>query len=237
MTDDNRLESEKPALRDVSLSIEAGKRLGICGRSGRSDQHLKIHASTHFESMKLTSDIGKSSFVASLFRMTYIRQGRVLIDGTDTGQCPLSSVRSSINAIPQDPFFTEGTFRSNVDPFEASTDSEIEQALRKVRMWDEVQNNGGLDNAMKPESFSQGQKQFISLARVLLRRCRIVVLDEVTSSLDSETEKLVWEVLQDAFKGAPSSPSPISSRRSGLSTALLFWTMAKWLSAPTPPRC
>ncbi|KAF6806955.1 ABC multidrug transporter [Colletotrichum musicola] len=195
------LGSEKPALRDVSLAIKAGKKLGICGRSGRSDHHPKIHAPTHFGSIKLTSDSGKSSFVASLFRMTDIRQGRVLIDGTDITECPLSSLRSSINAFPQDPFFTEGTFHSNVGPYETSSDSEIQHALRKVCMWDEVQNNDGLGSAMKPESFGQGQKQLFSLARALLRRCRIVVLDEVTSSLDSEPENLVWAVLQDAFEG------------------------------------
>ncbi|PNY24634.1 Multidrug resistance-associated protein 1 [Tolypocladium capitatum] len=168
------------SLKDINLVIEAGERIGICGRSGS----------------------GKSSFLASLFRMLDIRGGSIAIDSVDPKIIPLSTLRSRINAIPQDPFFLPGTVRLNADPYRTAPDASIIEALRRVQLWDKVQGIGGLDSELKPDSLSQGQKQLFSLARAMLRpRCSIVVLDEVTSSLDFETEKLMLEVLQEAFNG------------------------------------
>lgn len=114
--------------------------------------------------------------------MLDVRRGRIVIDSVDIGECPLSALRSSINVIPQDPFFIEGTFRANLDPYEkVSSDAAIEQALKKLHLWDEVQAQGGLDGEMKPENFSQGQKQLLSLGRAMLRHSKIVIVDEVTS--------------------------------------------------------
>ncbi|KAK2740272.1 ABC multidrug transporter [Colletotrichum kahawae] len=117
--------NENLALKNVNLVIEAGQKVGICGRIG------------------------------------------------------------SINAIPQDPFVTSGTFREVLDPYETSPDHTIEEALRKVKLFEHVLSHGGLSDNVKPESLSQGQKQLLSLARAILRRCRIVVLDEVTSRLET----------------------------------------------------
>ncbi|KND91185.1 Multidrug resistance-associated protein 1 [Tolypocladium ophioglossoides CBS 100239] len=175
------------SLKDINLVIEAGEKIGICGRSGS----------------------GKSSFLASLFRMLDIRGGSITIDSVDLKTIPLSTVRSRINAIPQDPFFLPGTVRMNADPYHTAPDASIVQALRRVQLWDKIQELGDLDSELKPDSLSQGQKQLFSLARAMLRpRCSIVVLDEVTSrtdsndgSLDFKTEKLMLEVLQEAFNG------------------------------------
>ncbi|KAH0428389.1 ABC multidrug transporter [Colletotrichum camelliae] len=179
--------NENLALKNVNLVIEAGQKVGICGRSGS----------------------GKSSLIASLFRLLDVREGKLVIDSTDISDYSLSKLRSSINVIPQDPFVTSGTFREVLDPYEASPDHAIEEALHKVKLFDYVQSHEGLGGNVKPESLSQGQKQLLSLARAILRRCRIVVLDEVTSrltrfadnSLDLETEQLMWGVLQEEFRG------------------------------------
>ncbi|KAF4899270.1 ABC transporter atnG [Colletotrichum fructicola] len=173
------LSNENLALKNVNLVIEAGQKVGICGRSGS----------------------GKSSLVASLFRLLDVRRGKIVIDTNDIKDYSLSNLRSSINAIPQDPFVTGGTFREVLDPYGASPDHAIEEALRKIKLIEHVQDHGGLGGSVKPESLSQGQKQLLSLARAILRRCRIVVLDEVTSSLDLETEQLIWGVLQEEFRG------------------------------------
>ncbi|KAF4858699.1 ABC transporter atnG [Colletotrichum siamense] len=173
------LSNENLALKNVNLIIEAGQKVGICGRSGS----------------------GKSSLIASLFRLLDVREGKLVIDANDISDYSVSTLRSSINAIPQDPFITSGTFREVLDPYESSSDAAIEEALRKVNLFEHVQNNGGLDGNVAPEALSQGQKQLLSLARAIMRRWRIVVLDEVTSSLDLDTEQLIWRVLQEEFRG------------------------------------
>ncbi|KAF4925460.1 ABC transporter atnG [Colletotrichum viniferum] len=173
------LSNENLALKNVNLVIEAGQKVGICGRSGS----------------------GKSSLIASLFRLLDVREGKLVIDANDISDYSVSTLRSSINAIPQDPFITSGTFREVIDPYKSSSDAAIEEALRKVNLFEHVQNNGGLDGNVAPEALSQGQKQLLSLARAIMRRWRIVVLDEVTSSLDLETEQLIWRVLQEEFRG------------------------------------
>ena len=105
-----------------------------------------------------------------------------MVDSVDIRSLALSTVRSRINAIPQDAIFVPGTVRMNADPYGAASDSAIEEALRRVRLWENMQASGGLESEMKPDSLSQGQKQLFSLARAMLRpRCSIVILDEVTS--------------------------------------------------------
>ncbi|EQB44717.1 hypothetical protein CGLO_16496 [Colletotrichum gloeosporioides Cg-14] len=173
------LSNENLALKNVNLVIEAGQKIGVCGRSGS----------------------GKSSLVASLFRLLDVRQGKIVIDTNDINDYSLSNLRSNINAIPQDPFITSGNFREVLDPYGTSPDHTIQEALRKVKLFEYVQSHGGLEGSVKSESLSQGQKQLLSLARAILRRCSIVVLDEVTSSLDLETEQLIWDVLQEEFRG------------------------------------
>ncbi|KAK3196535.1 hypothetical protein K4F52_000417 [Lecanicillium sp. MT-2017a] len=173
-------DAEEMALKGVNLTIQPGERIGICGRSGS----------------------GKSTFLTSLLRLVDIRRGGVSIDGIDIRSVQLSSLRSRINAIPQDPFFLPGTFRSNISPYETSSDGAIEEALRRVHLWDKVEQSGGLDGELKPDEMSQGEKRLFSMARAILRRdCKIVMLDEVSSSLDFETEKLIVQVLKEAFQG------------------------------------
>ncbi|KAJ5806253.1 uncharacterized protein N7503_003855 [Penicillium pulvis] len=165
-------------LRDLNLSIKPGQKIGICGRSGS----------------------GKSSLLATLFRLLEIDpQGRVLIDGVDIAKIPRQVTRTALNAIPQEPFFTHGTVRANMDPSNANNHEEIERALRRVELWNIIEAKGGLDAALDANFFSHGQRQLFCLARALLRKSKIVVLDEVTSNVDVVSDALMQRVIREEF--------------------------------------
>lgn len=167
-------------LKNVSMEIRAGEKIGICGRSGS----------------------GKSSLLMTLFRMLEIPSSNsILVDGVDIATIPRQTVRSRFNAIPQDPFFMKGNIRFNASPECSGTerDEAIIAALKKVQLWSVVQRKGGLDVELETETFSHGQRQLFCLARALLRRSKIVVMDELSSSIDVATDRLIQKVIRDEF--------------------------------------
>lgn len=126
----------------------------------------------------------------------------VLVDGIDVVKVNRQTVRSRINAIPQDPFFMVGTIRLNVSPNNTHSDVEIITALSKVDLWSTVESKGGLDAHLEPEFFSHGQRQLFCLARAILHQSRIIVLDEVSNSIDVATDRLVQRVIREEFRDA-----------------------------------
>ncbi|KAF7856278.1 hypothetical protein EAF04_009806 [Stromatinia cepivora] len=169
-----------PVIHNLNLSIKPGEKIGICGRSGS----------------------GKSSLIAALFRMLEIHPGSsILIDGIDISTLPRQTVRARLNAIPQDPFFLRSTIRTNADPYHLHPDTTIISALEKVQLWSLISSKGGLEAQLDTEFFSHGQRQLFCLARAILRGGRIIVLDEATSSVDSETDKLMQRVIREVFEG------------------------------------
>ncbi|XP_071784198.1 ATP-binding cassette sub-family C member 9-like isoform X1 [Asterias amurensis] len=170
-----------PVLRDVTVTFRPGHKIGICGRTGA----------------------GKSSLTLALLRVIDIYKGRVLIDGVDIKSIPLTTLRSEISIIPQDPVLFTGTIRKNLDPVgQVSDDEELWGALGIAQLRDVVSSlDGGLDSAISEggENFSVGQRQLFCLARAFLRKSRILIMDEATASIDLETDKVLQGVVTNAF--------------------------------------
>ena len=124
---------------------------------------------------------GKSSLLATLSRALELEHGSILVDDVDIASIPRGCLRSKILNVPQEPFVTPGSIRENIDPLGLLADDELIIILKSVCLWGALEANDGLDSDAKKTSFSAGQLQLLSLARVMVQRGRIVVMDEVAS--------------------------------------------------------
>ncbi|ODA76961.1 hypothetical protein RJ55_07478 [Drechmeria coniospora] len=170
--------SEEPVLKEISFDIKAGEKVAICGRTGS----------------------GKSSLVSTLLRMLDVDSGKICIDGVDISTIPRQVVRARLNTLPQEPFFLHGSVRENLDFAETASDERIEEVLRTVGLWEIIESRGGLDEDLD-DTLSQGQRQLFCLARAMIKPGNILIMDEATSSVDSETDELMQRVVRDEFKG------------------------------------
>ncbi|KAL3299574.1 ABC transporter [Colletotrichum asianum] len=168
-----------PVLKKLSLAIGGGQHVAICGRSGS----------------------GKTSLIMTLLQMTDMKEGRIDIDGVDVSTLLQSELRACINVIPQDPFLMPGTIRFNLNPYGNSLDDDrLVEVLGRVGVWSLVQDQGGLDAKMNVNAWSAGQKQLLCLARAMLRQSKILILDEAMSSVDSETEAIMQDIVDSDFR-------------------------------------
>lgn len=170
-------DADTVVVKDVSLSIPAGSKVGICGRSGS----------------------GKSSFLLSLLRLLDTSAGTISIDGRDLQQMSTRSVRSNITALPQEVMLLPGSIRSNLDPRVLFPDAKIVAALEMVGLQSITLGPKGLDIDVADLSLSHGQRQLLAVARALLHPSKVLVMDEITASLDEDTERQILSTVHAAF--------------------------------------
>ncbi|NXY52739.1 MRP1 protein, partial [Callaeas wilsoni] len=168
-------------LKNINVTINGGEKIGIVGRTGA----------------------GKSSLTLGLFRINEAAEGEIIVDGINIAKIGLHDLRFKITIIPQDPVLFSGSLRMNLDPFDQHSDEDIWRSLELAHLKNFVSSLPDKLNhecAEGGENLSVGQRQLVCLARALLRKSKILVLDEATAAVDLETDKLIQSTIKSQFE-------------------------------------
>ncbi|CAF1430978.1 unnamed protein product, partial [Adineta ricciae] len=174
--------SVEPVLKNIHVEINPREKIGIIGRTGA----------------------GKSSLFKSLFRFpnrSYI-EGEIRIDDVDISRITLDQLRSNLSIIPQQSILFSGTLRYNLDPFNQHSDEECWTVLEDVQLKEFVKKySAGLQMMIneRGENLSFGQCQLICIARAILRKTKILLIDEGTANVDYETDQIIQNVIATKF--------------------------------------
>lgn len=167
-------------LKGISLTINGGEKIGVVGRTGS----------------------GKSTLIQVFFRLLEPYAGTIIVDGVDICKLGLHDLRSRFGIIPQEPVLFEGTVRSNIDPLGLYSDDEIWKSLERCQLKEVVSAKPEkLDSSVvdSGDNWSVGQRQLLCLGRVMLKRSKILFMDEATASVDSQTDAVIQKIIRQDF--------------------------------------
>ena len=176
------------SLKKINIELNPGEKIGIIGRTGS----------------------GKSSLTLSLFRIIEAFEGKIEIDGFDIHDVPLKKLRRSLSIVPQEPFLLEGTLKTNLDPLNLYSELEIDEVLKNVKLYEMLEHDSankdtvfnGINTEIKEygNNLSFGCRQLLCVARAILRKSKVIILDEATSSVDQKTEDIITNAVDTMFK-------------------------------------
>jgi ATP-binding cassette subfamily C (CFTR/MRP) protein 1 len=168
------------ALKNLNLIIQPHEKIGVVGRTGS----------------------GKSTLCLCVFRILEPSSGKILIDDIDISKIGLKVLREIITVIPQDPTLIEGTLKDNLDPIHKFTEEQIEEQMKDIGLENMLNKKNGLKYKVSEGglNLSVGERQLICIARAIMRKSKIIIMDEATSSIDYKTESLIQKSLEKALK-------------------------------------